>query len=268
MKTFIYGLVDPRDNQIKYIGKSNNPKGRLATHYCDKRPNAKLNWLLKLKTFGLKPEIIILDEVTIDDWHYWEQWWYEYFKAIGAILKNGDIPGKGQTRETYEQRRAKSARLKNKSYVERYGEEKAIIIKTKIRQSKLNRTEEEIRLSSEKRKKTIADNIGLQEEINKKISLAHLGKTTSDLVKSKIRDAINNSVKYKTSLSKRRKYTGVNNPMFKGNIYQYSKNKTELIKIWESLGEISEYDISNISACIRGKLKSAYGFYWTREILN
>lgn len=31
-KTYIYGLKDPRDNQIYYVGKSDNPQRRLEQH--------------------------------------------------------------------------------------------------------------------------------------------------------------------------------------------------------------------------------------------
>lgn len=31
-KTYIYGLKDPRDNQIYYVGKSNDPQRRLEQH--------------------------------------------------------------------------------------------------------------------------------------------------------------------------------------------------------------------------------------------
>lgn len=48
-------------------------------------------------------------------------------------------------------------------------------------------------------------------------------------------------------------------------VYQYTKKDGELVKEWASLSEIGRvlgFDISNISACCRGKAKSAYDFIW------
>lgn len=41
--TFIYSLKDPRTNEIKYVGKSNNPKNRLNRHIRESKINTKLS---------------------------------------------------------------------------------------------------------------------------------------------------------------------------------------------------------------------------------
>lgn len=54
---------------------------------------------------------------------------------------------------------------------------------------------------------------------------------------------------------------------FKGYIYQYSLDKTILIKIWESIGEIVKFfkrDGTGISRCTNGSQTHSWGFYWTR----
>lgn len=80
--TFIYGLYCPLDEQIKYIGKSNDPKGRYRKHLqmCDNN-NQKNEWISKLINSGLKPILKILEEVNIEDWKNKEK---EYIKNYGS----------------------------------------------------------------------------------------------------------------------------------------------------------------------------------------
>lgn len=87
---YIYGLLDPITNQIRYVGKSKNIKARMKDHLFDKRPkNAhKVNWVSKLQNMNLNPECIILDVTSEKDWIYCEIWWIEYFKFLGCNLLN------------------------------------------------------------------------------------------------------------------------------------------------------------------------------------
>lgn len=90
MVTKIYGLICPLTNEIKYIGKSNNPERRLKDHMWDTRGMDinKALWIKDLKTKKLKPILEILDEVPISTWQYWEEFWILYFKALGAKIFN------------------------------------------------------------------------------------------------------------------------------------------------------------------------------------
>lgn len=90
MNTFIYALFCPIDGQLKYIGKSNQPKRRLKDHMLDVKdmPVAKLLWVDEMKKRKLKPIMEILDEVSMYEWQYWESWWIEYFKSLGINLIN------------------------------------------------------------------------------------------------------------------------------------------------------------------------------------
>ena len=98
MNTFIYGLFCPIENKIRYIGKSNNPKRRLKDHMYDFRTEYKKGrWIRSLKHQNLKPELVILDEIPIENWEFWEQWWIEYIKFIGLQLLNYNKGGNGLT---------------------------------------------------------------------------------------------------------------------------------------------------------------------------
>lgn len=74
--TYIYGLKDPRDGKVYYIGKSDNPRARLACHLCDGTNPKKVTWLDGLFALGLRPELVILEELGGDgDWRAVEQRW-------------------------------------------------------------------------------------------------------------------------------------------------------------------------------------------------
>jgi hypothetical protein len=96
MITNIYVLICPLDGQAKYIGKSNNPERRLRDHMTDFRTEYnKGRWIRMLKHQKLKPILEVIDEVSIDNWQYWEQWWIEYFKSLGIKLLNYNKGGNG-----------------------------------------------------------------------------------------------------------------------------------------------------------------------------
>jgi hypothetical protein len=67
MKTYFYYLRDPRDNQIKYIGQSKNPKHRLAQHINQAKQgrdknSRKVRWILGLSEKNLKPILETFEE--------------------------------------------------------------------------------------------------------------------------------------------------------------------------------------------------------------
>lgn len=99
MTTKIYALVCPIDGQIKYIGKSNDPVRRVKDHMLDVRDMDvhKALWVRTLKAKKLKPELLILDEVEIGEWQYWEEFYIGYYKSLGASLFNKRSGGNGLT---------------------------------------------------------------------------------------------------------------------------------------------------------------------------
>jgi hypothetical protein len=94
-KTFIYTLTDPRTNQVRYVGKSNNPTKRLYCHLGRTEKNHKHSWLVNLNTNGLKPILDIVDEVPITEWKFWEIYWISQFKTWGFDLTNLTNGGEG-----------------------------------------------------------------------------------------------------------------------------------------------------------------------------
>lgn len=56
-KTFIYTLKDPITDEIRYVGKSDDPKNRLVEHLKKSKYNKthKNNWIISLLDKDLKP---------------------------------------------------------------------------------------------------------------------------------------------------------------------------------------------------------------------
>lgn len=98
MKTFIYTLLDPSTNEIRYVGKTDYIKQRLYAHIIEcksDRKSHKINWIKSLLDRGLRPTISVLDEVPIDEWEYWEKYWIDQLKQWGCNLTNLSPGGKG-----------------------------------------------------------------------------------------------------------------------------------------------------------------------------
>ena len=101
MKQFIYTLTDPISNDIKYIGKTKNPKDRLQRHmspYSLKQSwQSKNKWLKNLKNNGLKPIMELLDEGDENNIDDLEIYWIAQFKTWGFNLKNETEGGQNPT---------------------------------------------------------------------------------------------------------------------------------------------------------------------------
>lgn len=99
--TFIYGLWDPRNYQLRYIGKSDNPQERLKWHLRDAKHLVSsthvYNWIRSLLREDLEPCLEILEEVLINDWEQSEKAWIEQCKLFGVRLTNMTDGGDGVT---------------------------------------------------------------------------------------------------------------------------------------------------------------------------
>ena len=89
----IYGLVDPRDGSIRYIGKANDPASRLKGHMRDRfrRDTPVYRWMRKV---GM-PGLVVLS-ADCDDWRQEERRLIAEARARGDRLLNvadgGDEP--------------------------------------------------------------------------------------------------------------------------------------------------------------------------------
>lgn len=107
--TVIYGLVDPRTQQLRYIGKTEQPlKKRQASHISNAKKvrNHREKWVNSLTKIGIEPEIFEIETVEgtgcESEVHH-----IAYFKSIGCSLTNGTTGGEGghkHSRETLAKR--------------------------------------------------------------------------------------------------------------------------------------------------------------------
>lgn len=96
-ETYIYSLSDPRTNEIRYVGKSDNLNLRLIEHVRKHKYSIthKNNWIKSLLNKNLTPNIDILDIVPITEWGFWETHWINLIKAWGFNLTNIASGGRG-----------------------------------------------------------------------------------------------------------------------------------------------------------------------------
>jgi hypothetical protein len=118
MKTYIYSLDCPITGLPKYIGKTINPKQRLAQHIRSNENTKKYAWIKGLKNLGLKPNLSILESFE-SDYDFWENWYIEYYKFLGIELKNHKGGGVGG-RLSKETKNKISAKLKGKKKTEEH----------------------------------------------------------------------------------------------------------------------------------------------------
>lgn len=86
--TYIYALVDPRDSSVRYVGKSDHPPQRMAAHLKgEERGKGKKAWLLALKRRGLRPTMIILEQVLSRP-AIWRKTERDWIAAFGTQLTN------------------------------------------------------------------------------------------------------------------------------------------------------------------------------------
>jgi len=92
---FIYALIDPRTDEIKYVGKTNNLKARLSKHINRKLKTKVSCWIRSVLKEDMLPIMEVLDEVPNSEWQFWEQHWIWLCLSWGFNLKNGTYGGDG-----------------------------------------------------------------------------------------------------------------------------------------------------------------------------
>jgi hypothetical protein len=93
---FIYRLHDPRDHEVRYVGRCVNPKNRLAKHVRNDRGNChRVRWINSLREQGLKPVMEIIEECDDAVWRERERHWIAHHLEQGDRLTNATVGGDG-----------------------------------------------------------------------------------------------------------------------------------------------------------------------------
>lgn len=89
----IYALTDP-DGAIRYVGKSTNPRGRIACHASHGGSAVGVrNWIRALRAAGNEPGLVILAEVPAGESAFaWEDRFIREHMGSGRLL-NVHLPG-------------------------------------------------------------------------------------------------------------------------------------------------------------------------------
>jgi predicted GIY-YIG superfamily endonuclease len=250
--TFIYALKDPTNNEVRYIGKSNDPKERYSSHINKHKDTNihKVNWINKLKEKNLKPILEIIEEVSIEKWKDYEKMYIKKYIDEGCRLLNYTEGGDGCT-------------FANKTSFKKGDNARKVVM--------LNKSGSYIR--------TFDKVIDIEFFFGSKSATSVLLKNRKTykgfllLYESEYltmsADDISNHVKWATNHKK-----FINGGSFKKNhipkhkiktIYQYSKNGF-FIKKWISASEAGrKLNINNlaITNCANGVSKSSGGFFWS-----
>lgn len=89
MTEYIYGLIDPTNQAISYIGRSSDPTERWSSHIDDEVDTAKTRWLRKLKASGIHPVVVVLEKVDQDrNAGEVERMWVDMGLRLGWPLTN------------------------------------------------------------------------------------------------------------------------------------------------------------------------------------
>lgn len=210
--TYIYILLDPKNGDVRYVGKSDNPNKRLKEHIkkCRNSVTYKNNWVLSLLNEGKTPLLEVIDDVPYDEWGFWETYYIDLYKSWGFKLTNTAPGGIGGD----------------------LGPE----VNRKISQSKKG-----YKHTEESKKKMSEYRIGkkLTEDTKKILSNKLIGNQRSL--------GTNHSEEFKNKMSKT--MSGENNPMYSLGFYKVWVNKFGETKANELLEDLKKKHSNNNKGC-------------------
>ena len=99
---YIYKLIDPITNNVRYVGKTTNLVRRLNAHINRSKKNKyhSARWVNSLLEKGLKPEISIIEECNENNWEereiYWISYYREHFDLTNILDGGGHSPSYGR----------------------------------------------------------------------------------------------------------------------------------------------------------------------------
>lgn len=119
----IYGLVDPRDGELRYVGLSTVGFKRPRSHWQNKNIRERNDhchcWIRSVIADNFIPSIVVFQTFENSDIiRYAERFWIAYFRRMGCRLTNMNDGGEGQLNPSPEIRqRQREANIGNKNGV-------------------------------------------------------------------------------------------------------------------------------------------------------
>jgi hypothetical protein len=275
---YIYKLIDPTTNQIRYIGQTDNIKRRYNDHISsslNKNSSSynthKSSWVRKVVNNNLFPIIEVVEECnSLEQSNIRERYYIEKLTNEGYKLTNSYISD--VTEFSLDTREKMSNAKKGKTLEEIVGLEKSIELKEyyseRIKLNNPNKSNDP--LVREKIRNTLREyfedkenhwayGLKMTDEHNEKLRIAKLNnpknvgnrKPRTEEQKEKLRNSIKGT-KIKRS-----------------EILQYDLDMN-LVKEWKSLREIERIDTtmsrSQIAKCCKGDKETYAGFIWKYKI--
>ncbi len=117
----IYGLFDPRTDELRYVGLHENDRlqVRLSKHLSRARADSStrhsLNWMRQLMRYGMKPRIRSIQVVEgFENLKAAEKYWIAHLKSLGCRLTNSTDGGEGLVNPSLEVREKIAASKRGK----------------------------------------------------------------------------------------------------------------------------------------------------------
>lgn len=220
---YIYALVNPINDDVRYIGKSVNPSYRYKRHirYSKTEVSHKNSWITSLLNQGITPSMIIIDIVELNSFEFWEQHYISLFKSWGFNLTNMTHGGENPPILKGDLNPAKRPEVRIALSIANTG--------------KTHSAETRLKLSNaHKRNGIIPPN-----RKGQKMSKEGVDK----MIKSRLKNGVLRKMIYQ--INERNEVV---------NVFNYSQ---EIKKLNPT------YSLGNISSVCRGDRAKAYGFFWS-----
>jgi hypothetical protein len=249
-ETYIYKISDENGN-VRYIGKSNNPRRRLYQHTNDRHNLHKFNWLRSIINRGHKPVLEIVEKVSVLLWKEREIYWIAKYREDGHMLLNMTIGGDGAEgmKHSEESRKKMSQSKKGLKLSDEH--------KQKISQSLLDKSLDPNYVKFQPRVWSFQKDDLYQKYIVEDLSIPKLSEYYNCSEKTIFTNLKENCILKDKEVWKKQCAENT-----KKSVLQFDLGG-QLLKEWESVREPSDfYQNTNIAACCRGEAVTAVGFIW------
>lgn len=91
LPVLVYGLVDPRDNTVRYIGQTTTPENRFNLHYASPVNDKMAEWFKDvMDATGGKVWMRSIARASFEDAGQAERYWIAFYRSVGILLNVND----------------------------------------------------------------------------------------------------------------------------------------------------------------------------------